>query len=114
MAIISAPGMRPVALAALKDAPGARGYTFVDPRTSRAVFVAANLPQLAADKTYELWFIADGKPVPAGTFGVDPGGRSGTVEVGGVAPIDRIQAWAVTVEPRGGVPQPTGAMVLKG
>jgi hypothetical protein len=112
MAIISAPGMRPVALAALKAPPGAQGYTFVDPAAKRAVFVAANLPPLAPDKIYELWFIADGKPVPAGTFGVDASGRSGTVTVSGVA--DRVQAWAVTVEPRGGVPQPTGTMVLKG
>ena len=114
MAIISAPGMRPIALAALKAPPGAEGHTFVDPVSRKAVFVAANLPQLAADKTYELWFIADGKPVAAGTFGVDSSGRSGTVQVNGVAPFDRIQAWAVTVEPRGGVPQPTGTMVLKG
>jgi hypothetical protein len=112
MAIISAPGMRPIALAALKAPPGAQGYSFVDPAAKRAVFVAANLPQLAPDKIYELWFIADGKPVPAGTFGVDATGRSGTVTVSGVA--DRVQAWAVTVEPRGGVPQPTGTMVLKG
>jgi anti-sigma-K factor RskA len=104
--------MKPVALAALKAPPGAQGYAFVDPRSQKAVFVAANLPQLAADRTYELWFIAGGKPVPAGTFGVDANGRSGTVTVSGVA--DRVQAWAVTVEPRGGVPQPTGTMVLKG
>ncbi|HEV7517618.1 MAG TPA: anti-sigma factor, partial [Thermoanaerobaculia bacterium] len=63
MAIISAPGMRPIALAALKAPPGAQGYAFVDPRARKAVFVAANLPPLAADRTYELWFIADGKPV---------------------------------------------------
>jgi anti-sigma-K factor RskA len=114
MAIISAPGMRPITLAALKAPAGAEGHTFIDPVARKAVFVAANLPQLAADKTYELWFIADGKPVAAGTFGVDSSGRSGTVEVSGVAPLDHIQAWAVTVEPRGGVPQPTGTMVLKG
>jgi hypothetical protein len=114
MAILSAPGMRPIVLAALKAPKGAEGHTFVDPATRRAVFVAANLPQLAPDKTYELWFIADGKPVPAGTFGVDANGRSGTVEVNGVAPLDHVQAWAVTLEPLGGVPQPTGTMVLKG
>jgi anti-sigma-K factor RskA len=28
--------------------------------------------------------------------------------------VGEIQAWAVTIEPRGGVPQPTGTMVLKG
>jgi len=114
MAIISAPAMKPVALAGLKDAPGARGHAFVDPEAKRAVFVAANLPPLAPGKTYELWFIAAGKPVAAGTFAVGPKG-SATVPVANALPdIGQIQAWAVTIEPRGGVPQPTGPMVLKG
>jgi anti-sigma-K factor RskA len=39
---------------------------------------------------------------------------SGSLRVEHVAPAGQIQAWAVTVEPEGGVPQPTGAMVLKG
>jgi anti-sigma-K factor RskA len=116
MAIISSPAMKPVALAGLKDAPGARGHTFVDPEAKRAVFVAANLPPLAPGKTYELWFITGGKggkPVPAGTFPVDAKG-SATVAVANVPPVAQIQVWAVTVEPQGGVPQPTGPMVLKG
>jgi anti-sigma-K factor RskA len=114
MAIISAPAMKPVALAGLKDAPGARGHAFVDPAAKRAVFVAANLPPLAPGKTYELWFIAAGKPVAAGTFAVGPKG-SATVPVANALPdIAQIQAWAVTIEPQGGVPQPTGPMVLKG
>lgn len=114
MAIISSPAMKPVALAGLKDAPGARGHAFVDPVGRRAVFVAANLPPLAPGKTYELWFIAAGKPVPAGTFAVGPKG-SATVPVAGALPDPaQIQLWAVTIEPQGGVPQPTGPMVLKG
>ncbi len=113
MAIISSPAMRPVALAGLKDAPAAKGHTFVDPDGQRAIFVAANLRALPADKTYELWYIADGKPVAAGTFAVDEKGFA-TVPVARVPPIAQIQAWAVTIEPHGGVPQPTGTMVLKG
>lgn len=114
MAIISSPAMKPVALAGLKDASGARGHAFVDPAGRRAVFVAANLPPLAPGKTYELWFIAAGKPVPAGTFAVGPKG-SATVPVAGALPDPaQIQLWAVTIEPQGGVPQPTGPMVLKG
>src|SRR5262249_55783028 len=112
MAILSAPGMRPIALAALAGAPGAQGHTFLDPGSGRALFFAANLPPLAPDKTYELGFITD-KPVPAGTFAVDARG-SGAVEVDRTAPVDQIKLWAVTIEPRGGVPQPTGPMVLKG
>jgi len=112
MEVLSAPGMKPVALAALGGRPGS-GHTFVDPGSHRAVFVAGGLARPPAGRTYQLWFIAEGKPVSAGVFDVDAGGGA-RLEVEGVAPIDRIQAWAVTEEPAGGVPQPTGEMVLKG
>ena len=111
--IVSAPEARTVALAGLAEGAGAHGRTFVDPQRRRALFLAYDLPSLPADRTYQLWFIADGKPVSAGTFAVDPEGF-GKLDVAGVAPIESIQAWAVTIEPAGGVPQPTGSMVLKG
>jgi anti-sigma-K factor RskA len=110
--VIAAPGVQAVSLAGLGPSPGARGRTYLNPGTRDALFYAFDLPALPAGKTYELWFIAAGKPVAAGTFDVDPRG-TGTVRVERVA-ASQIQAWAVTIEPRGGVPQPTGAMVLKG
>jgi len=111
--ILTTPDLRPVVLAGLSDAPAAIGHSFVNPQEHRALFKAYKLPQAPAGKTYQLWFIADGKPVSAGVFDVDPEGYAQLV-VDGVAPLDHIQAWAVTVEPAGGVPQPTGTMVLKG
>ena len=111
--VIAAPGVQTVNLGGLGPSPGARGRTYVSPSTRDALFYAFDLPALPADKTYELWFIAAGKPVAAGTFDVDPRG-TGTVRVERVTDASQIQAWAVTIEPRGGVPQPTGAMVLKG
>lgn len=113
MEVLSAPATRSVVLAALPGAPGARARTFVDPETGRAIFYADHLPPLPPDRTYQLWFIAEGRPVSAGTFAVDDAGQA-ALDVAEVAPPDRIQAWAVTVEPAGGVPQPTGEMVLKG
>jgi anti-sigma-K factor RskA len=110
--VIAAPGVQAVSLAGLGPSPGAKGRTYVNPNTRDALFYAFDLPHLPADKTYELWFITAGKPVAAGTFDVDRRG-TGTVRVERVTAIP-IQAWAVTIEPRGGVPQPTGAMVLKG
>lgn len=111
--VVAAPGARSIALAGLDPAPGASGRTFVDPASRRAVFYASNLPALEPGKTYQLWFIPEGQaPVSAGVFGVDERGAA-SVPVEGVAPVDQIQLWAVTVEPAGGVPQPTGAMVLK-
>ncbi len=111
--ILAAPSVRSVVLAGLGSTPGAAGHTYVNPQTRDALFYAFNLPRLAEDKTYQLWFIAEGKPVSAGTFAVNERG-TGQLRVEHVVAVEDIQAWAVTVEPRGGVPQPTGEMVLKG
>lgn len=111
--VLAAPHVSTVVLAGLGPTPGAAGHTYVNPQTHDALFYAFNLPVLAPDKTYQLWFIAGGKPVSAGTFSVDPRG-TGSLRVEQVVDVEDIQVWAVTVEPRGGVPQPTGEMVLKG
>lgn len=111
--VVAAPGVRLVTLAGLGPSPEAAGHTYVNPLRRDALFYASNLPALPSDKTYELWYIADGKPVAAGTFAVDPGGIA-SVKVEHVPDVASIQAWAVTIEPAGGVAQPTGAMVLKG
>ena len=111
--VLAAPQVSSVVLAGLGPTPGAAGHTYVNPQTHDALFYAFNLPTLAPEKTYQLWFIAAGKPVSAGVFSVDPRG-TGSLRVENVVDVKDIQAWAVTVEPRGGVPQPTGEMVLKG
>ncbi len=111
--IVSAPGARQVVLAGLELTPTAQGQTFVDPVARSAVFYATGLPALTEEETYQLWFIADGTPVSAGTFDVEDDG-SAMLLVEATAAVDEIQLWAVTIEPAGGVPQPTGAMVLKG
>jgi anti-sigma-K factor RskA len=111
--VVADRGVRTVTLAGLEAAPRAAGHTFVNPERRDALFYAHDLPALPSGKTYELWYIAGGKPVAAGTFAVDPRG-SGSLQVAGVPDVASIQAWAVTIEPAGGVPQPTGAMVLKG
>jgi anti-sigma-K factor RskA len=111
--VLAAPGVQSVALAGLGPTPQAAGRTYVNPHSGDALFYAFGLPALPDEKTYELWFFADGKPVAAGTFGVDPRG-TGSVRVERAIDPRQIQAWAVTIEPRGGLPQPTGAVVLKG
>jgi anti-sigma-K factor RskA len=111
--IVGAPGTRTVALVGLGSRTGASGHAYHDPATRRAVFYAADLAPLPADRDYQLWFIAGGVPVSAGVFDPDASGGA-LVLVSDVAAPESIQAWAVTVEPAGGVPQPTGEMVLKG
>lgn len=111
--VVADRGVRTITLAGLEAAPRAAGHTYVSPQRRDALFFAHDLPALPSGKTYELWYIAGGKAVAAGTFSVDPQGM-GNIKVENVPDVASIQAWAVTIEPSGGVPQPTGAMVLKG
>jgi len=111
--VIASPGVQSVVLAGLGPTPGAAGQTYVNPRDGSALFYAFDLPALAPDKTYQLWIIHAGKPVSAGVFEVDQRGHA-TLRVEALGEIAETDVWAVTVEPRGGVPQPTGEMVLKG
>ena len=114
LAIVASPGARVTQLVGLGPSPGASGQAFENPeRGGKAVVYAVDLPRLEPDKTYQLWSIGeDGKPVSAGTFEVDELG-TGSVQVERVAPAGT-RVWAVTIEPSGGMPQPTGDMVLKG
>jgi anti-sigma-K factor RskA len=111
--IIAAPSVQSVALAGLGPTPHAAGRTYFNRPEGKAMFYAFDLPPLAPDKTYQLWFIDPSGPVSAGVFQADPKGMA-SLEVDNVAPAERIVAWAVTIEPQGGVPKPTGSMVLKG
>jgi anti-sigma-K factor RskA len=104
------PGRQPIVLAGLEGAPNASGATFYHPAAREAVFHAYGLPGLTSDRTYQLWYILDSGPVSAGVFAVDERGEA-TVDVAGLPEPRRINAWAVSVEPAGGVPQPTGPIV---
>lgn len=93
--------------------PQARAKVFWSERAKRGVLVAGNLQPLPPDKQYELWVFDKGKPVPAGVFDADREGRA-LIESPDLSAIAAAQNFAVTVEPRGGVPAPTGPIVLVG
>jgi hypothetical protein len=113
LSVIAAPGVQSVSLAAMGRSRAA-GRTYVDAADRKAVFVAFDLPALGPDKTYQLWYIDDeDRKTSAGVFGVDARGKA-SLMVDQPLPVERIQAWVVTVEPRGGRPQPTGPIALAG
>lgn len=93
--------------------PNARAKVFWSERARRGVLVAGTLEKLPADRQYQLWVFVDGKPVDAGVFDADADGRA-LFESKDLAAIRTAENFAVTVEPRGGVPQPTGPIVLLG
>lgn len=77
------------------------------------VFTADGLPALPAGKVYQLWVIVAAKPVSVGTFSPRPDGSVQTVMA---TPDIAVMpgAVAVTLEPTGGLAQPSSAPILVG
>ena len=109
---LRAPNVKVVSLAGSDEAKSAGGLLLYDPSKRRAFLYAFNMPPLPPDKTYQLWAILD-RPISAGTFGTDRGNKS-RVMISRVPQLDRIKQFAVSVEPDGGSPQPTGPIYLSG
>jgi anti-sigma-K factor RskA len=110
LALLQDPATEVVTLAGLPAAPEGRARLLWTPGRG-GVLLATGLPPTPPDKTYELWAIAGGKPVPAGLFTVDAQGR-GSAQVPALEGVAAVDVFAVTLEPANGVPQPTGPMVL--
>jgi anti-sigma-K factor RskA len=109
VAILSESDTRTVQFGANQGA--AHGRVFVS-GNGGVVFVGSQLPELAADRTFELWLIPrQGNPQPAGGFKANTAGVSVDVLK---QPVDTasIAAVAVSVEPGSGSPQPTTKPIL--
>jgi anti-sigma-K factor RskA len=85
-------------------AQGARATLLVD-RSGEAVLAVRRLPPPPTGKAYEIWVIAGGKAIPAGWI------RGSLTAL--TRPLPRGAAVAVSVEPLGGSPKPTGALLLR-
>jgi anti-sigma-K factor RskA len=101
-----------MAVIALKGEPVApAGHTTVywDKRSKDVYVLVNNLPRPASDKQYQLWAIVDGKPVDAGTL--DLNDASSLVKMKN---IPRAQAFAITLEKKGGSQTPTMPIYVQG
>lgn len=115
--ILAAREVNLVMMGGLEPSPDGYGKILWDSNEQRAVLQLANLPAPPGDKDYQLWLIKDGgNPISAGVFSFDEP-RSDLffkVEHLDEAPSPFENTFAVTLEPKGGVPQPTGDMYLVG
>lgn len=112
LAVLLAPDSRRIDLAGQAVAPGASARAWLSPSRG-LVFEALNLPAVPAGRTYQLWIVTANAPVSAAVFTPD---ADGTARLSGAAPpsLEAVAALAVTLEPGGGVPAPTGDKYLVG
>ena len=111
--MLFAPDTLRVDLAGQAGAPASTARAFMS-RHSGLAFAANQLPALPADKVYQLWVVPqDRPPVSAGLLAPDASGHASLFfEMPADVPPPAVLA--VTVEPAGGVPAPTGDKVLVG
>jgi anti-sigma-K factor RskA len=109
--ILAAADVRRVDLAGQDVAPGASGRAFWS-RSHGVMFTATGLPALPKGKVYQLWVVTKSAPLSAGLL--TPDGSGHVMAVADMPPGVEPVAVAVTIEPEGGVPSPTGAKYLVG
>ena len=112
MGVLAAPDLARIDLAGQPAAPAASARALWS-RARGMVFTASNLPPLPAGRVYQVWVVAGPAPISAGLLTPDAGG-GGMAFYSTPADIPAPQAIAVTIEPAGGLPAPTGAFYLMG
>lgn len=109
--VLAADDLTRIDLKGQPAAPSATGRVYWSP-TRGLMFSAVDLPALPAGRVYQLWYVTATAPVSAALIDPDAAGRFTLITdaPAGITPT----AMAVTIEPAGGLPAPSGAFYLLG
>lgn len=103
LAMVSQPGMQMIGLKGVEKHPEAFAMVYFNTETKEVYLKPQNLPLPPSDKQYQLWAIVDGKPVDAGVFDM----TEENIPLSQMKSFDKAQAFAITLEKKGGSPVPT-------
>jgi anti-sigma-K factor RskA len=114
LAMLSARNLQMVSLASSAPKSTAGGRVLWDKDRNQWHVTVFDLTPPPDGRVLELWFItADQKKIPGGTFTVNAQGN-GAMSAKVPADLKNISLAAITDEPPGGMPQPTGQIQLAG
>ncbi len=108
--------LRVTALASLlNNSPEARAIAVWDPSQQSGLLTVEKLPAVAAEQDYQIWVIDPQYPIPVdgGVFKPDADGKA-VLTFKGDKPVQKITAFAISLEKKGGVPKAEGPLVLLG
>lgn len=99
--VVANPDMKKIVLAGVEKHPEARATVLWDANSKDVYLSVNNLPKAPEGMQYQLWAIEDGKPVSAGMYSEDKDMKIA------LANITKAQAFAITLEKKGGSEAPT-------
>jgi anti-sigma-K factor RskA len=109
--VTAAPDSAMVTLLQQPGGPPGQAHVMYNARMGMGVY-SGQLAPAPAGKSYQLWLVpASGVPINAGLVNVN---QQATSVIMHLAPGMVAKAFAVTLEPEGGMPQPTGPRILVG
>jgi anti-sigma-K factor RskA len=112
LAVLVAPDVARIDLAGQPVAPLARARALWS-RNRGMIFSVSNLPTAPEGRVYQVWVVTANAPISAGLLIPDASG-AGSAYFATSPDIPPPVAVAVTLEPAGGVPAPTGEQYLVG
>jgi len=111
-ALLRRPDAKVVTLAGSDVAKQASAVLVYNPITQKIWLYSAHLPECPRGTAYQLWAI-DQRPVSVGTFHMDAG-QTAHLLVKRMPEFEKAKKFAVSLEPTGGRPQPSGPIYLIG
>jgi hypothetical protein len=111
VAAMASPDVRIVPLAG--ENATRMGRMFWNPSSNDWTFVVYTMPPPKPGMTYQVWLVTDNAKISAGTFNPDQRGHA-FMQAKYALDRDALKAVAVTEEPAGGMPAPTGPIVISG
>ncbi len=102
MGEISRPGTTVVNMVGTKISPSSSANVYWDSTNSSVYLVVKNMPELPSDKQYQLWALIDNKQKNLGVFDA-----TDTKIILKMDSTKKAQAFAITIEKKGGNPTPT-------
>ena len=113
MDVMHRSSIKMVSLKGMEAAPGALTTVFWDSTSHNVYLLINNLPIPASDKQYQIWALLDGKPIDLGMIENEYFVQQKSLLIK-AQNVEKAQAFAITLEKKGGNPAPQGQMIVLG
>lgn len=115
LSVVTSADYQQISLAGTDVSPNSSAVVYWNARAAQVYLNTGNLPTPPTDRQYQLWAIVDGSPVSVGVFDVTDNDRDEPSLRTMRERIPDAEAFAITLEPRGGSESPTmEAMYVQG